>query len=98
VVTPALETYTKVADGVGVAGGVFAMGAASYNMYNQYQQHHRISDIHVGDVGDFTVGAASVGAAVFLASNPIGWAIGAGASVYFIGRFIYQETHQETNQ
>jgi RHS repeat-associated protein len=92
--TLALKTYGKVTDALGVAGGLVAMGSSGYNMYNQYQQNHQISDIHIGDVGDFTVGAASVGATVFLATNPVGWAIGVGAAVYFTGRFIYQETHQ----
>ncbi len=91
--TRALTTYGKVTDAVGVAGGVVAMGSAGYNMYKQYEQNHRLSDIHIGDVGDFTVGAASVGATIFLATNPIGWAIGAGAALYFTGRLIYQETH-----
>jgi RHS repeat-associated protein len=88
--TVALKAYGKITDVAGVAGGGIAMGSAGYNMYNQYQQHHKFSDIHIGDAGDFTVGAASVGASLFLATNPIGWAIGAGAALYFAGRFIYQ--------
>jgi hypothetical protein len=93
--TSALVTYGKVTDALGVAGGLVAMGTSGYNMYNEYEQNHRISDIHVGDADDFAVGTASVIATVALTSNPIGWAIGAGAALYFTGRFIYQyeQTH-----
>ena len=41
------------------------------------------------DYVDAGVGVASLGAGLFLASNPVGWAISAGAGIYFAGRFIY---------
>lgn len=70
------------------------MGSSGHNIYNQFERRHKISDILLGDASDFVVGTARAATSVFLASNDIGWAIGAG----FAGRFVYQATHQDTTQ
>ena len=70
--------YSKVTGIVGTAVGV---GYSGYKIYN--------GTASTMDYVDTGVGVASLGAAVFLASNPIGWAIGAGAGVYFAGRLVY---------
>jgi hypothetical protein len=80
--------YLKVVKGAGVAGSVFGMGVSSYNIYNDYSQGG-IDAVNGWDVADFGVGAASLGATIFLASNPIGWGIAIGAGVYFGARLIY---------
>ncbi len=48
------------------------------------------------DYFDVGVGTASIGAALFLASNPVGWTIGVGAGVYFAGRLVY-DIYEEVN-
>jgi hypothetical protein len=49
------------------------------------------------DYFDAGIGVASIGAAVFLASNPVGWAIGVGAALYFAGRLTY-DIYSEVNK
>lgn len=65
------------------------MGVSSYNMYSDYSQYGTVNS---WDVTDFGVGATSLGATIFLASNPVGWVIVGGASVYFISRAVYDAT------
>ncbi|MDR7209623.1 hypothetical protein [Flavobacterium piscis] len=48
------------------------------------------------DYLDVGVGTASIGAVIFLASNPVGWAIGAGTALYFAGRLVY-DIYEEVN-
>ena len=78
----------KYSKGIGVVGTVAGVGYSGYKIYNG-----TATTIDYVDAG---VGVASLGAAVFLASNPVGWAISAGAGVYFAGRFIY-DLIEETN-
>jgi hypothetical protein len=80
--------YLKFIKGTGVAGSVFGMGVSGYNIYNDYSQGG-MDAVNGWDVADFGVGAASLGATIFLASNPIGWGIAIGAGVYFGARLIY---------
>ena len=75
--------YSKAAGVVGTAVGV---GYSGYKIYNG-----TATTIDYVDAG---VGTASLVATVFLASNPVGWAIGAGAGLYFAGRFIYDVTQE----
>ncbi|SFO40042.1 RHS repeat-associated core domain-containing protein [Paenimyroides ummariense] len=75
--------YSKAAGVVGTAVGV---GYSGYKIYNG-----TATTIDYVDAG---VGTASIVATVFLASNPVGWAIGAGAGLYFAGRFIYDVTQE----
>lgn len=74
---------------MGIAGSLFGMGVSSYNMYSDYSQYGTVNS---WDVADFGVGAASLGATIFLISNPVGWVIVGGASVYFISRAVYDAT------
>ena len=90
-ITPALRTYGNVTNVLGAVGGGIAVVSSAYNMIKSYNQN---GTINAGDAGNFVVGGASVAAAVFLATNPVGWAIGIGATIYFAGRFIYQQTNQ----
>jgi len=76
----------KYSKAVGVAGTAISVGYSGYKIYNG-----TATTIDYVDAG---VGTASLVAAVFLASNPVGWAIGAGAGLYFAGRFIYDVTQQ----
>ena len=78
-----LLKYSKF---LGVAGTAVSVGMAANDIYK--------GEGTLADYGDVAVGTASIGAAVFLASNPIGWAIGAGATVYFAGRLVY-DAYQE---
>jgi hypothetical protein len=41
------------------------------------------------DIADLTINTAAVGAVLFMATNPIGWGIGAFALGYSIGTTIY---------
>lgn len=80
--------YVKVVRGAGIAGSVFGMGVSGYNMYTDYSQGG-IDAVNGWDVADFGVGTAGLGATVFLVSNPVGWAIAGGATIYFGARFVY---------
>lgn len=82
-------SYVKGVGYVGIAGSLFGMGVSSYNMYSDYSQYGTVNS---WDVADFGVGAASLGATIFLISNPVGWVIVGGASVYFISRAVYDAT------
>ena len=75
---------TKLLKGAKVLGPVATVAGVGYSGYKIY--NGTATTIDYVDAG---VGVASLGAAVFLASNPVGWAIGAGAGIYFAGRFIY---------
>ena len=80
--------YMKVVRGTGIAGSVFGMSVSGYHIYNDYSQGG-INAINGLDVADFGVGAVGLGATIFLASNPVGWAIVGGTTIYFGSRFIY---------
>lgn len=82
---PKLMKATKV---LGPAATVAGTAYSTYKIING-----TATTIDYIDAG---VGYAAVGAAVFLASNPVGWAISAGAGIYFAGRFIY-DLIEETN-
>ena len=73
---------------IGIAGYTIGMGFSIYNMVNDYSEGG-IAAISPLDVGDFAVGAAGLYATIFLASNPVGWVIAGGATLYFGARFIY---------
>ncbi len=80
--------YVKYAKSVGIIGTSISIGMASYDIVKGEG-----TTIDYLDVG---VGSASIAAAMFLASNPIGWAIGIGATVYFAGRLVY-DVYEEIN-
>jgi len=80
--------YIKAARGTGIAGSVFGMGVSGYNMYTDYSQGG-INAVNGWDIADFGVGATGLGATIFLSSNPVGWAIAGGATIYFGARFIH---------
>ena len=73
---------------IGIAGYTIGMGFSIYNMANDYSEGG-IAAISPLYVGDFAVGAAGLYATIFLASNPVGWVIAGGATLYFGARFIY---------
>jgi len=75
---------TKLLKGAKVLGPLATVAGTAYSGYKIY--NGTATTIDYVDAG---VGVASLGAAVFLASNPVGWAISAGAGIYFAGRFIY---------
>lgn len=74
----------SVTKGIGIVSGIIQVGMKSYEIYEKGAEN-----ASVRDWADLTVNAAGLGAAVFLASNPIGLAIGATALVYSIGTAIY---------
>ena len=80
--------YVKYAKGAGVIGTGISVGMAGRDIYNGEG-----TTIDYFDVGVCT---ASIGAAIFLASNPVGWVIGTGAAVYFAGRLVY-DIYEEVN-
>jgi len=77
--------YVKLAKATGLVGMGISVGMAGYDIASG--QGTTIDDIDLG------VGTASIGATIFLASNPVGWFIGAGAAIYFSSRLIY-DTYQ----
>ena len=80
--------YVKYAKATGVIGTGISVGMAVNNIV--------LGEGTTIDYFDVGIGGASIGAALFLASNPVGWAIGAGAAVYFAGRLIY-DIYEEVN-
>lgn len=80
--------YLKVARSTGVAGTLFGMGVSGYNIFNDYSQGG-IEAVNGWDLADFGVGAASLGATIFLVSNSVGWIITGGATIYFTVRLIH---------
>ena len=84
--------YVKGVNEIGIAGILFGMGVSGYNMYSDYSQ---FGTVNGWDVADFGVGVASLGATIFLASNPVGWVIVGGGTVYCISRAIYDARTNE---
>jgi hypothetical protein len=80
--------YVKYAKVAGVVGTGISVGMAGRDIY--------MGDGTTIDYFDVGVGTASIGAALFLASNPVGWVIGAGAAIYFGGRLVY-DIYEEVN-
>lgn len=74
-------TTTKV---LGVATGVVQVAFKGVEIYNK-----GIENATARDWSDIVVNTSGVVAAVFFASNPMGWAIGAVALTYSIGTTIY---------
>ncbi len=73
--------FLKFAKFGGVTASLASVALSSYNIAS--------GTATAIDYFDAGIGTASIGAAIFLASNPIGWVIGAGAAVYFAGRLAY---------
>ena len=72
-----------------MAGEIVTVGLALDNVVK--------GDATIVDYADLTIGGASIGATVFLASNPIGWAITFGATIYFTARLGY-DLYMEINE
>ncbi|UOQ83301.1 DUF6443 domain-containing protein [Hymenobacter sp. 5414T-23] len=81
-----LSKMAKFARPIGVVGGVIGTGMSLVKIVSGNG-----TAIDYLDVG---VGGASLGAAIFLASNPVGWAIGGAATLYFGGRIVYDMVNQ----
>lgn len=81
---------SKIVKGAGVVGTAFMTGVAGYNIVNSLNNGSAVSG---KDVADFSVGAVGLGTSVLVAvglvSNPIGWVIGGGVTLYSIGSFAY---------
>jgi hypothetical protein len=75
-------------------GNLVTTGIAGYQVYNQYQKGGVKEVMHHRAILDAAVGATGLAATIFLASNPIGWGISAGALIYGVGTMIYDETHK----
>lgn len=91
--SPGALKYVKFIKGTGIAGSVFGIGVSGFNIYNDLSNDRPVDGWDVSDLG---VGLLTgLGAAIFLASNPVGWVIGIGAGVYFTGRLIYDVTHND---
>jgi hypothetical protein len=80
--------YIKYAKGAGVIGTGVSVGMAGRDIF--------MGEGTMIDYFDVGVGTASLGAVIFLASNPVGWAIGSGAAIYFAGRLVY-DFYEEIN-
>jgi hypothetical protein len=76
-----LLTTTKA---LGVVAGVAQVGIKGFEIYEK-----GVENATVRDWSDIGVNTAGVVAAVFFASNPIGWAVGAAALGYSIATTIY---------
>ncbi|MBU2651874.1 MAG: hypothetical protein KKA81_13170 [Bacteroidetes bacterium] len=86
--------YLRFVKSTGVAGALFGMGVSGYHIYNDYSQGG-IDAVNGWDVADFSIGAASLGATIFLASNPVGWGIAIIAGAYFGARLIYDVAKED---
>jgi hypothetical protein len=83
---------SKYIKGLGVAGAIVSTGYSANNVYNQYKAGGvgNINPLDATDVGVGVIGLGTTGlVAVGLVSNPVGWVIGIGVTVYFGGRLIY---------
>ncbi|WP_304437725.1 RHS repeat domain-containing protein, partial [Flavobacterium sp. Leaf359] len=80
-----LLTTTKV---MGVASGVVQIGIKGVEIYDK-----GVENATVRDWADLGVNTAGVVAAVFFASNPVGWVVGAVALGYSIGTTIYDASN-----
>ena len=74
--------------GLGIVAGIAQVGLKGYEVYDKGYATTR-------DVFDIGINSAGVVAAIFFASNPIGWAVGAGALAYSIGTSIYDNYNEE---
>jgi hypothetical protein len=84
--------YVKGVRYLGTAGTVFGMGVSGYNIYNCYNKGG-IEAVNGWDIADFSVGAAGLTTtglvSIGLISNPVGWVVAGGSTIYFTGRLIY---------
>jgi hypothetical protein len=81
--------YLKYSKALGIVGTAVTTGYSINNVVDQYNQGGLNNVLSNRDVLDAGVGVAGFGAALFLASNPVGWAIGAGALIYGGAALIY---------
>jgi hypothetical protein len=83
---------SKFVKGLGVAGAVVSTGYSGYKVVNQYQAGG-VGNINPLDATDVGVGVIGIGSTILtgvgLISNPIGWGIGIGVTLYFGGRLVY---------
>ena len=80
----------KATKALGVIGGVYSIGSKSAEIYDK-----GIENMTVRDGADMTVAVAGTAAAVFMASNPIGWGIGLGCLIYSAGTMIYDASTEK---
>jgi len=85
--------YFKFVNRFGVIGSFAGLSISGYNIYSAYNTGG-FSAVSNWDIADFTVGAAGLATTglvtVGLVSNPVGWMILGGTTVYFGARFAYE--------
>ncbi|XLS28530.1 hypothetical protein ACJD0Z_15145 [Flavobacteriaceae bacterium M23B6Z8] len=86
--------YLKFVRGAGLAGSIYGLGNC-LNHINKDYQAGGWENVNGWDIADAGVGAASIAATVFLASNPIRWAITGVTVVYFTARLVYDISNQK---
>ncbi|WP_304343869.1 DUF6443 domain-containing protein [Chryseobacterium koreense] len=83
---------SKFIKGLGIAGAVASTGYSALNVANQWNEGG-VSNINRLDAADTLVGTVGLGSTLLVAaglvSNPVGWAIGAGVTIYFGARLAY---------
>lgn len=85
----------KIARGLGrvnIVTGVIGTAYSANQVVTDYQAGGW-EQVNGWDVTDTAVGAAgvgvSIGVAIGIVSNPVGWVVGIGTGLYFGGRLIY---------
>lgn len=87
--------YLNAVRGFGVATSIVGIGISGNRILDSYiQGQGGINQVNGWDVADFSIGIGGLtttGLVTFgLASNPVGWFVGAGVSIYFTSRFFYK--------
>ena len=93
----AIKVGGRIGKGLGVAGGVVSVVYSLNDIRTESNEWQNFGAVNTYTYLDFGVAATSFGATLFLASNPVGWGIAAGTSVYFLIR-MSQEMYQESVQ
>lgn len=75
---------------LGAAGGALSVVTTSMTIANK-----GVENMTVRDGADMTVAVAGTAAAIFMASNPIGWGIGLGCLIYSAGTMIYDASTEK---
>jgi len=88
--------YLKYSKGLGIAGSIVTTGYSTGQVINQYNSGGMNEVFNNRDVLDATVGMIGIGFAaygIFVASNPIGWGVGAAVLMYGGATMIWDASH-----
>lgn len=81
---------SRLVKGVAIVGSVISVGISSYSIAESISNDQTPEAL---DVADVSVGLVGLGSTVLVAagiiSNPVGWGIGLGVTIYGAGRFAY---------